>query len=254
MNKPFRFSLIIFTLILSVNFFNPAAAQIKLPDALNKVVSKVSGNSGTPTNLEIGTALKDALTQGTAKSADKLSAANGFFADAEVKLLFPPEAQKVESRLRQLGQGALCDKIILSMNRAAEDAAGQAKPIFIDAIKKMTLDDVKNILLGSNNSATEYFKRTTTDALSIAFKPVIQNSLNKVGATQYYTQGATLYNKVPFVSKVNPDIADYATQKTIDGLFIKIAAEELNIRTNLNARPTAVMQKVFGYAAAQAPK
>lgn len=247
MTKALRLPTLAFTL-LSAIFFNTSCAQIKLPTSL-KALTGGSSSSGTPTTFEIGTALKDALTQGTTKSSDKLSVVDGFFADATVKLLFPPEAQKVESRLRQLGQGALCDKIILSLNRAAEDAAGQAKPIFIEAIKQMTLDDVQKILLGSNNSATEYFKRTTTVALIAAFKPVIENSLGKTGATQYYTQGATIYNKIPFVSKINPDIVDYATQKTVEGLFIKIAAEELNIRTNMGARSNPVMQKVFSFAA-----
>jgi len=246
MIKAFRLPALTF-ILLSAVFFT-ASAQIKLPTSL-KALTGGSSRSGTPTTLEIGTALKDALTQGTTKSSDKLSAVDGFFADATVKLLFPPEAQKVEARLRQLGQGALCDKIILSLNRAAEDAAGEAKPIFIDAIKKMTLDDVQKILLGSSTSATDYFKRTTTVALIAAFKPVIEKSLGKTGATQYYTQGANLYNRIPFVSKVNPDIVDYATQKTVDGLFLKIAAEELNIRTNIGARPNAVMQKVFSFAA-----
>ncbi|MBW4890529.1 DUF4197 domain-containing protein [Mucilaginibacter sp. HMF5004] len=226
------------------------SAQIKLPDALNNAVNKVTGGStsGTPSTLEIGSALKQALEQGTTKSSAQLSAVDGFFGNAAVKILFPPEAQKVESRLRQLGQGALCDKIILSLNRAAEDAAKEAKPIFIDAVKQMTLQDVTNILLGSNDSATQYFKRVTTMALTAKFKPIVEVSLNKVGATQYYNQGATLYNKIPFVSRVNPDIADYATQKAIEGLFVQIAVEELNIRTNLNARPTALLQKVFSYA------
>ncbi|OCX50598.1 hypothetical protein BEL04_22755 [Mucilaginibacter sp. PPCGB 2223] len=243
MTKAFRIP--VFALLL---LSSAASAQIKLPASIKSLTGGSSG-SGTPTTLEIGTALKDALTQGTTKSSDKLSAVDGFFGDAAVKILFPPEAQKVESRLRQLGQGALCDKIILSLNRAAEDAAGQAKPIFIDAIKQMTLDDVQKILLGSNDSATQYFRRTTTTALVAAFKPVIEKSLGKTGATQYYSQGATIYNKIPFVSKVNPDIVDYACQKTVDGLFIKIAAEELNIRTNIGARPNPVMQKVFGFAA-----
>lgn len=246
MIKTFR--LPVFALALIATTFS-ACAQIKLPSI--KSLTSGTSSSGTPSTFEIGTALKDALTQGTTKSSDKLSAIDGFFGDAAVKILFPPEAQKVESRLRQLGQGALCDKIILSLNRAAEDAAGQAKPIFIDAIKKMTLDDVQKILLGSNDAATQYFKRTTTEALMAAFKPVIEKSLSKTGATQYYTQGATLYNKIPFVGKVNPDIADYATQKTIEGLFVKIATEELNIRTNMGARSNPVMQKVFSYAASK---
>jgi hypothetical protein len=247
MTSKLRSSVLTFAIAL-ITGLSTASAQIKLPSSI-KSLTGGSSSSGTPSALEIGTALKDALTQGTSKSSDKLSAVDGFFGDATVKLLFPPEAKQVESRLRQLGQGPLCDKIILSLNRAAEDAAAQAKPIFIDAIKNMTMDDVQKILLGSDNSATEYFKRTTTAALAAAFKPVIEKSLGKTGATQYYSQGATIYNKIPFVTKVNPDIVDYATQKTIEGMFVKIAAEELNIRTNIGARSNPVMQKVFAFAA-----
>lgn len=201
-----------------------------------------------PSDLEIGTALKQALQQGTGKSSDQLSAVNGYFGNAAVKILFPPEAKKVESTLRDLGLGKLCDNVILSLNRAAEDAAKQAKPIFIDAIKHMTLQDVTNILLGSQDAATQYFKRTTTGQLTTTFKPVIQGSLNKVGATKYYGDAINEYNKIPFHKKMNPDISAYATQKAIDGLFYQIALEELNIRKNIGARPTPVMQKVFAFA------
>ena len=204
---------------------------------------------GSPSPLEIGSALKQALQQGTAKSADKLSAVNGFLGNAEVKILFPPEAQKAEKTLRGIGLGKLCDNVIVSLNRAAENAAKDAKPIFIDAIKKMSITDVSNILLGQKDAATQYFKNTTTALLAAKFKPVIQASLNKVGATKYYAQAAGEYNKLPFVKHMNPDIADYATQKTIDGLFIEIAKEELNIRQNIGARSTPVMQKVFSFAA-----
>ncbi|HEY4195309.1 MAG TPA: DUF4197 domain-containing protein [Mucilaginibacter sp.] len=202
-----------------------------------------------PTNLEIGNALKEALQQGTGKSADQLSAVNGFFGNAAVKILFPPEAKKVESTLRGMGMNKLCDNVILSLNRAAEDAAKQAKPIFLDAIKKMTLQDVTGILMGPKDAATQYFKRTTTAALALKFKPVIKVSLDKVGATKYYGTAAGEYNKLPFVKHLDPDISDYATQKTIDGLFVEIAQEELKIRQNLPAaRSTPLLQKVFAFA------
>jgi hypothetical protein len=243
--KIFRSSILAIAILIGIN--NCASAQF-LKNIVQQISGKTTGTTGTPSTLEIGTALKQALEQGTTKSSDQLSALNGFFGNAAIKLVFPPEAQKVEARLRQLGQGALCNKIILSLNRAAEDAAKEAKPIFIDAIKQMTIQDVTNILLGSNDAATQYFKRVTTVALTAKFKPVIEVSLNKVGATQYYSQGANLYNKIPFVSKVNPDIADYATQKAIYGLFVEIAVEELNIRQNLSARTTPLLQKVFSYA------
>jgi len=202
-----------------------------------------------PSNLEIGNALKQALQQGTAKSSDELSAVNGFFGNAAVKILFPPEAKKVEKTLRNMGMNKLCDNVILSLNRAAEDAAKDAKPIFIDAIKKMTLKDVSGILLGQQDAATQYFKRTTSAALAIKFKPTIQASLDKVGATKYYGTAANEYNKLPFVKHLSPDITDYATQKTIDGLFVEIAQEELKIRQNLPAaRSTPLLQKVFDFA------
>lgn len=217
-------------------------------DTLNQVANATVQNQGTPSSLEIGNGLKQALEIGTGKSSDQLSALNGFFGNAAIKILFPPEAQKAEKTLRGLGLNSLCDNVILSLNRAAEDAAKQAKPIFADAIKQMTLQDVTNILLGSQDAATQYFKRTTTAKLSLQFKPVIQGSLNKVNATKYYTDAAQAYNKVPFVSKLNPDISDYVTQKAIDGLFVEIAKEELNIRQNLGARTTPLLQKVFAFA------
>jgi hypothetical protein len=217
-------------------------------DTLNQVAQAAVPIQSTPSTLDIGNGLKQALEIGTGKSSDQLSAVDGFFGNAAVKILFPPEAQKAEKTLRGLGMGKLCDNVILSLNRAAEDAAKQAKPIFVDAIKQMTLQDVTNILLGNQDAATLYFKRTTSSQLSAKFKPVIQGSLNKVNATKYYTDAAKAYNKVPFVSKLNPDISDYATQKAIDGLFVEIAKEELNIRSNLGARTTPLLQKVFAFA------
>ena len=202
-----------------------------------------------PSNLEIGTALKQALEQGTIKSATQLSAVDGFFGNAAVKILLPPEAQKAEKTLRKMGLNKVCDDAILSLNRAAEDAAIQAKPIFVDAIKHMTLTDVTNILLGQQDAATQYFKRTTTNDLTAKFQPVIKVSLDKVDATKYYGTLASTYNKIPFVKKINPDIANYATQKAIDGLFIEIAVQELQIRKNLpGVRSTPLMQKVFDFA------
>lgn len=207
-----------------------------------------SAQSITPSSIEIGGSLKQALEIATSKSSDKLSAVDGFFGNAAIKILFPPQAQKAERTLRKFGFNKLCDNAILSLNRAAEDAAKQAKPIFINAIKQMTLKDVTNILLGKPDAATEYFKRTTTVNLTVAFKPVVQNSLNKTGATKYYGDAVNQYNRVPFVRKMNPDISDYVTQKAIDGLFYEIALEEQNIRHNVGARTTPLLQKVFGFA------
>lgn len=201
-----------------------------------------------PSTFTMVGGIKDALLQGTAKSTAQLSAVDGFLGNAAVKILFPPEAQKAEQTLRDIGMGKLCDQVIVSMNRAAEDAAKQAEPIFVDALKHMTVTDATNILLGQPDAATQYFKRTTSAQLFAKFKPVIQVSLNKVNATKYYGNVADEYNKIPFVKHLNPDIADYATQKAIDGIFIEIAAEELNIRKNLSARSTPLMKKAFSFA------
>jgi hypothetical protein len=228
MKKGFLFSSVIFLFMTLSGFNSPQPAK--------------------PSPFEIGNGLKQALEQGTSKSSDKLSQVDGFFANAAVKIVFPPQAQKAEKTLRKLGFNKLCDNVILSLNRAAEDAAKQAKPIFINAIRQMTLQDVTNTLLGGQDAATQYFKHTTTGQLTITFKPVIQISLDKTGATKYYGDAAREYNRVPFVSKINPDIGDYVTQKAIDGLFYEIALEELNIRKNIGARSTPLLQKVFAFA------
>lgn len=199
-------------------------------------------------NDDIASGLKEALQKGVTEGVKQLSAVNGYFSDPLVKILFPPEAQKIESTLRGLGMGSLCDKVILSLNRAAEQAAGKAAPVFVDAIKKMTLQDASSILLGSDTAATAYFEKSTTPELTARFKPVIDSSLQSVGATNYWSQVMTEYNKIPLVKKINPDLGAYATQKAIEGLFVKVAAEEKKIRSQAGARTTPLLQKVFGYA------
>jgi hypothetical protein len=203
---------------------------------------------GQPSIFDMTAGIKDALLQGTSKSTTQLSAVNGFFGNAAVKIFLPHEAKQAEQTLRDLGLGKQCDNAILSLNRAAEDAAKQAQPIFFDAIKHMSVDDAVHILSGPPDAATQYFKRVTSAQLGANFKPVIQASLNKVGATKYYGDFAKAYNKLPFVKHINPDIVDYATQKTIDGIFIQIAIEELNIRKNISARSTPMMKRAFSFA------
>ena len=225
-----------------------AQSQSKLSSFLDKLKNKTTVTSTKPSTLEIGMGIKEALEAGTSRGADLLSAKDGYLGNAAVKLLFPPEAKKVENTLRALGLGSLADNVITSLNRAAEDAAKEAKPIFISAIKQMTITDATNILLGRQNSATEYFKRVTTSQLMEKFKPVIAGSLNKVGATRYWGDATNQYNRLPLVKKVNTDLSDYATQKAIEGMFIQVAQEELTIRNNINSRSTTLLQKVFGYA------
>lgn len=218
-------------------------------EALNQTAQILGQNLGTPTSAEIAMGLKQALEFGTTYSSERLSSENGFFGNAAIKILFPPEAQKAERTLRSLGLNRLADNVILSINRAAEDAAREAKPIFINAIRQMTIADATSILLGrQNDAATQYFRRVTTAELMQKFRPVIQNSLGKVGATKYWSDAITAYNQVPLTADINPDLSSYVAQKAIDGLFHEIAEEELKIRQNISARNTTLLQKVFGYA------
>lgn len=232
-----------------------AHSQSKFEKILKKVTTKTGsttkGNTsttGTPTTSEMGFGIKEALEIGISRGTDLLSAKDGFLGNAAVKILFPPEAQKVERTLRSIGMGSLADNVILSLNRAAEDAAKEAKPIFVSAIKQMTITDVTNILLGQQDAATNYFKRVTTSQLMEKFQPVITTSLNKVGAAKYWGDAAGQYNKIPLVKPVNTDLSSYVAQKAIDGMFIQVAQEELKIRGSLGARSTPLLQKVFGYA------
>ena len=232
---------------LAIAISTSSFAQLgKLVDKAKSAVSTLP--TGSASSTEIAAALKQALELGATKSADLLSKENGFFGNQAIKVLFPPEAVKAEATLRKLGFSKMCDDAILSLNRAAEDAAKEAKPIFVSAVKNMTVKDATSILMGSKDAATNYFKQTTTDSLTNVFAPVVQKSLDKVGATQYYSDVATRYNKVPMVSKINPDLRAYVTQKAIEGLFMQIAAEELKIRENSAFRTTELMKKVFAIA------
>ena len=218
-------------------------------EVLNQGAKVLSQSLGQPTATEIALGLKQALEFGTSAGSERLSAKDGFFGNMAIKILFPPEAQKVERTLRSLGLNRLCDDAILSLNRAAEDAAFEAKPIFISAIKQMTISDASNILLGrQNDAATRYFQRVTTEQLRSKFNPIIQSSLQKVGATKYWGDAISRYNQIPLVTKINPDLDQFVTQKAIEGLFLEIAKEELKIRENVSSRNTFLLQKVFGYA------
>ena len=198
------------------------------------------------TAAEVGEGLKEALINGISKGADLTSQVDGYFKNQEIKIPFPPDVKKVEDRLRQLGMGNQVDNFILTLNRGAEDAAKEAKPIFITAIKSMTIEDAFGILKGEPDAATQFLKRTTSAQLKEKFKPVIQNSLNKVNATKYYADLVNTYNKIPLVEKVNPDLNEYATNLAMQGLFTMIAKEEKNIRQDPVARTTELLRRVFG--------
>lgn len=212
--------------------------------------STATGNTQSGSGLgnsEIVNGLKEALSIGAKNAGAKLNVTNGFFGNNLIKILLPPEAAKVESALRKVGMGKTVDDLILSMNRSAEDAAGKAAPIFIDAVTSMNIQDGLNILQGGNGAATNFLKLKTTAALTAAFRPVIEKALGQSGATKLWTQVFSTYNKLPLVGqKVNPDLVGYATERALNGLFITIADEENKIRTNPAARVTGLLQKVFG--------
>ncbi len=217
-------------------------------DTLNQYAGILNQTVGIPSQAEMGLGLKQALEFGTNYSADRLSSKDGYLGNLAIKIVFPDEARKVENTLRAIGLNSLCDNVITSLNRAAEDAALEAKPIFVNAIKQMSFQDVTNILLGQQDAATNYFKGTTSVALADKFRPIINSSLNKVGATRYWGDVISNYNRIPLVKPINTDLAGYVTERAINGLFIEIAKEELKIRGNLAARSTSLLQKVFGYA------
>lgn len=195
---------------------------------------------------EIGKGLKEALTIGIEKGVDQLSKPDGYFKDLEIKIPMPKEVKSVEEKLRAIGQGKKVDEAIESMNRAAEDAATGAKDLFVAAIKEMTIKDAVAILKGEDDAATRYLEDHTRQQLIDKFKPIIKKSLDKVDATKYWKSVFSSYNKIPFVKKVNPELDDYVTEKAIDGLFVQIAKEEMEIRKNPIARVTDLLKKVFG--------
>jgi Protein of unknown function (DUF4197) len=216
---------------------------------INQAISDFGKAAGDnpPTTSEVAEGLKEALLKGVSVGADKLSQAGGYFGNPEIKIPFPPDVKKVEDRLRQIGLGNEVDKFVATLNHGAENAAMEAKPIFIAAIQQMTIQDAWGILKGEQNAATEYLKRTTSAQLKDRFKPVIKSSLNKVNATKYYGDLVSTYNRIPTVDKVNPNLDDYATDLAIQGLFTMIAKEERNIRQDPLARTTDVLKRVFAY-------
>ncbi len=210
-------------------------------------VNKAMSTEQPLSTAQVGEGLKEALVTGISKGSDLVSQLDGYFKNPEIKIPFPPDVKKVEDKLRQVGLGDQVDKFVMTLNRGAEDAAKEAKPIFISAIKSMTIQDAWAILKGEPSAATEYLKKTTAGQLKEKFKPVIQNSLSKVNATKYYGDLVGTYNKIPFVEKVNPSLDDYATDKAVEGLFVMIAKEERNIRQDPLKRTTDLLKKVFGY-------
>ena len=239
----------IFTLILCLSLFNVTNAQFgKLKKAMDKATDKAENKLFGGAKLsqdEIGKGLKEALNVGVGKASDALSIEDGYLKSA-YKILLPEEAQTVINKVKRVPGFQDADKkLVTLLNRAAENAATKAKPIFIKAIKKMTIKDAMNILMGEKNSATTYLNRTTHQELNDAFLPVIQNSLDEVNARSYWKKIVTAYNKIPLTKKVNSELDQYVTGKALDGMFGLVAEKELDIRENQASRSSDLLKKVF---------
>lgn len=215
---------------------------------MQQIISQLPTNAGTSTplsQLDISNGLKAALDKGIAQQVTKLTQKNGFFGNEAVRILLPEELQKVDKTLRNVGLGNLADEGIKLLNRAAEDAVKEAIPIFSNAITTMTFDDAKNILMGSDIAATSYLEGKTSNSLYEKFNPVIRNSFAKIGADKIWNNIIVQYNQLPFVRKVNPDLADYTTQQALNGVFKMIAVEEKEIRNKIGSRTTQLLRRVF---------
>jgi hypothetical protein len=226
-----------FTLFSLVIFFSSC-------ETAQQILSTIPTTT-EPTTAQVAAGLKEALTIGAQNSTSRLSAANGYFANAAIKILMPPEAKKVESTLRSMGLGNIVDKAIRSMNQGAEEASKAAQPIFVNAIQQMTINDAVGILKGDDFAATNYFKQKTTASLTAAFRPSITAALKKVDATKYWSDVFTAYNKFS-ATPVNTDLTAYVTEKAIEGIFHELALEEQKIRKDPAARVTELLKKVFG--------
>jgi len=247
MKKPLLLSLAVLTLATASHaqiFKNILKKDSTGKTGVQKILQKATTKSSL-SNDEIISGLKEALNVGAKNSTSKLSMVDGFFKDAAIKILMPAEAQKVEQKLRSIGLGKQVDNAILSMNRAAEDAAKSATPIFINAIKGITIQDGLGILKGGDFAATNYLKGKTLSQLTEAFRPVIEQSLQKVDATKYWKTVFSTYNTFS-QEKVNTDLTAYVTEKALSGIFYQVGLEEQKIRKDPVARTTDILKKVFG--------
>jgi hypothetical protein len=229
------------TLLLSVSLFSCAELG-NLGGAIPTSITEAEAAQG----------IREALDQGVGRGISFLNKTDGFFGNEAYKLFLPAEAQRIENTLRQLGMGSMVDRAILQINRSAEDAVGYARPIFLDAIREITIADAINIIRGPNDAATQYFRQRTTEKLTAAFLPIIKTSLEKFSATKYYGDVISTYNNFPTtLNKLNPDLPSYVVDRAVSALFDQVAKEEANIRANPVARTTEILKKVFGWGSRQ---
>jgi len=203
------------------------------------------GQQSGLSDAKIGSGLKEALKIGTENTVKLTGQTDGYFMNQAIKILMPEKLQTLEKGLRLVGYGPQVDEFVLSMNRAAERAAPQAKQIFWDAIGEMTFDDARKILSGSDTAATEYFRAKTSDKLTTAFRPVVDRTMNEFNVTRQYKDLVGRYQAIPFAKSEALDIDSYVVTKSLDGLFHVLGEEERKIRTNPTARVTDLLKEVF---------
>ncbi|MBS3737855.1 MAG: DUF4197 domain-containing protein [Psychroflexus sp.] len=212
---------------------------------LQSVAETVLEENAEITESQIGSALKEALLNGVEHQVTKLTSQDGFYNNEMVKILLPEELQKVDNTLRKIGLGDLADEGLKLMNDAASDAVKEATPIFVNAVKDMTFQDAKQILMGDSQAATQYLEQKTTDELYKKFYPQVEQSLGKVGANQIWTTAINKYNTLPLTEDVEPNLSEYVTQQALEGVFTMIAVEETKIRNDINARTSDLLKRVF---------
>ena len=217
--------------------------QFSACSELQQVINQLP--NGGITNDQIAGGLKEALNNGITNQVSKLAVDDGFYKNELTRILLPEELQKVDKTLRSIGLSKLADEGLKVLNRAAEDAVGEAIPIFVDAIKGMSFNDAKNILLGDKNAATQYLQTATSEALYQKFNPIIANSFQKVGADKIWNDLITKYNSIPLTNNVNPDLTDYVTGEALKGVFTMVEVEEKEIREKVSSRTSDLLKKVF---------
>ena len=232
MKRPF---LLAFLVVLLIPLFFPSpAAALKAPSA-----SSLSKN-------EVVSGLKEALQLGIETATQLASQVNGFYKNPEIFIPFPPEAIQVKNMVEKVGLKPQVDKFVMTLNRAAEESAKKAAPIFLKAVKDLTIEDGFQILSGPDDAATAYLRRKTSRPLSSAFRPVVRKAMAKVEVTKYWNPIVTQYNRIPFMKKVDPNLENYVTERAVAGLFKLIGDEERKIRKDPSARVTDILRRVFG--------
>ena len=229
---------------LTVLVAAPALAQLdQLLKELDTLTRPATGATG---DVKIGAALKEALQVGTENAVKLTGRPDGYFTNQAIKILMPERLRTLERGLRTVGYGSEVDQLVLSMNRAAERAAPSARKIFWDAIGSMTIEDARRILGGTPTAATDYFKSKTSESLTLAFRPVVDQAMNEVGTTRQYNELLGQAKAIPFLKTEDYDLDRYVIGKALDGLFHVVGEEERKIRTDPAARVTDLLKDVFG--------